>query len=299
MAKKSYQCFLKSGSKKLLVHSIGHATRLALQSDYYLKAAETANLWLSHVEKKYDSHHLAIVMKGYKNYKKVGKYKEAFELIVHIIDAHFKYQNEQNDIINYLIEAQQLHVYAFKSLNKEIDQYIVSEYGSNFRDISNYYLELKNISSNLGLRALSDDFFVLENKYKKEELKKKGKVQKYISYYIWEKTCNYGVSSFRWFLCSFIIIVFFGWIFSDLFCSKFIPLELIPFFSQLNPSVQINSVDNWFTPFYFSIVTFTTLGFGDVTPTNLAGQIWIAIEVIIGYVMLGGLITIFTRKLVR
>lgn len=54
-----------------------------------------------------------------------------------------------------------------------------------------------------------------------------------------------------------------------------------------------------FAPYYYSIVTFTTLGFGDVVPVNLAGQILVAIEVILGYLMLGGLISIFATKVFR
>ena len=55
----------------------------------------------------------------------------------------------------------------------------------------------------------------------------------------------------------------------------------------------------WFTYIYFSVVTFTTLGFGDVTPLNTAGEVLLTIEVILGYVMLGGLISIFANKLAR
>jgi CBS domain containing-hemolysin-like protein len=40
----------------------------------------------------------------------------------------------------------------------------------------------------------------------------------------------------------------------------------------------------WFTPYYFSIVTFKTLGFGDVVPKNLAAETWLTIEVVIGYI---------------
>jgi len=54
-----------------------------------------------------------------------------------------------------------------------------------------------------------------------------------------------------------------------------------------------------FTPYYFSIVTFTTLGFGDVTPLNLAAEICLVLEVVLGYVMLGGLISIFASKFAR
>ena len=56
-----------------------------------------------------------------------------------------------------------------------------------------------------------------------------------------------------------------------------------------------------FDVFYFSVVTFTTLGFGDVTPIagNWVPQAVIMTEVIFGYVMLGGLISIFANKLAR
>ena len=49
--------------------------------------------------------------------------------------------------------------------------------------------------------------------------------------------------------------------------------------------------------FYFSIVTFTTLGFGDVVADNTSARIFVTLEVIFGYIMLGGLISIFANKL--
>jgi hypothetical protein len=50
---------------------------------------------------------------------------------------------------------------------------------------------------------------------------------------------------------------------------------------------------------YFSFVTFTTLGFGDITPIKWYAQIIVTIEVILGYGMLGGLISILANKLAR
>lgn len=53
------------------------------------------------------------------------------------------------------------------------------------------------------------------------------------------------------------------------------------------------------TALYYSIVTFTTLGFGDIAPiTNFSAGI-VCSEVILGYIMLGGLISIFSGKLSR
>jgi hypothetical protein len=54
-----------------------------------------------------------------------------------------------------------------------------------------------------------------------------------------------------------------------------------------------------FTPYYFSIVTYTTLGFGDVKPHNLAGEILVSIEVILGYITLGLLLAVLGDKVAR
>lgn len=56
-----------------------------------------------------------------------------------------------------------------------------------------------------------------------------------------------------------------------------------------------------FTPVYFSIVTYTTLGFGDVTPLNnsLVGQALVTMEVIAGYFTLGLLVSMLADRVVR
>ena len=56
---------------------------------------------------------------------------------------------------------------------------------------------------------------------------------------------------------------------------------------------------NLMTMIYYSIVTFTTLGFGDVVPRTNVAALLLTMEVVTGYVMLGGLITIFSTKLAR
>lgn len=59
------------------------------------------------------------------------------------------------------------------------------------------------------------------------------------------------------------------------------------------------AADTPFTPFYYSIVTYTTLGFGDVVPANLAGQIVVTIEVVFGYLTLGLLLAVLATKVAR
>jgi hypothetical protein len=60
-----------------------------------------------------------------------------------------------------------------------------------------------------------------------------------------------------------------------------------------------NSAQSWFTPFYYSVVTYTTLGFGDVTANTWLGEIIIISEVIIGYFTLGLLLSILANTIAR
>ncbi|NTV98288.1 MAG: hypothetical protein HGA70_03895 [Chlorobiaceae bacterium] len=50
---------------------------------------------------------------------------------------------------------------------------------------------------------------------------------------------------------------------------------------------------------YFSIISFTSYGSGDIIPITQLSAILVSIEVIVGYMMLGGLISIFSSKLGR
>jgi hypothetical protein len=60
-----------------------------------------------------------------------------------------------------------------------------------------------------------------------------------------------------------------------------------------------DSANTWFTPYYFSIVTYTTLGFGDVRPATLAGEIILSSEVILGYTTLGLLLSVLAQSIAR
>ena len=102
-------------------------------------------------------------------------------------------------------------------------------------------------------------------------------------YKLWKLTSDCGRSILRWAAWSLGIAILFGLI-----------------FILIGPEAFDLRHDNTgFSFFYYSIVTFTTLGFGDITPKTLTTEILITIEVILGYIMLGGLISIFANKLAR
>jgi uncharacterized protein YjbI with pentapeptide repeats len=58
-------------------------------------------------------------------------------------------------------------------------------------------------------------------------------------------------------------------------------------------------VERMLDSLYFSVVTFVTLGFGDVYPTNAGGKAVVILEVLLGYASLGTLMALVARKSTR
>jgi hypothetical protein len=53
------------------------------------------------------------------------------------------------------------------------------------------------------------------------------------------------------------------------------------------------------SPFYFSIVTYTTLGYGDVLPVSWQGELLVMLEVVFGYTTLGLLLSVLANRVAR
>lgn len=106
---------------------------------------------------------------------------------------------------------------------------------------------------------------------------------------VWRWSSDYGRSFGVWAFWSFIIAVVFAFIYW-LFGNESIAFNV----DKLNDV----STDFW-DYLYYSVVTFTTLGFGDIVPLTNWARLAVGIEVVLGYVMLGGLISIFANKLAR
>jgi uncharacterized protein YjbI with pentapeptide repeats len=101
-----------------------------------------------------------------------------------------------------------------------------------------------------------------------------------ILYYPWLWTCDCGRSMFRWCCCIGVLLLIFT-----------------AFYHFVG--IDYGLYETKISPLYFSVVTLTTLGFGDVVPQTIGGQIVVMLEVSTGYIMLGGLLSIFSNKLAR
>ena len=140
------------------------------------------------------------------------------------------------------------------------------------------FIDTSQITTNPALKRHIEDFQFIMG------FKNKSWLHRRLFYPLWKITSDCGRSLLLWLMWSILFVGSFTWIYS---------WNLKTWFRQ--PDLD------WFNALYLSVVTFTTLGFGDVSP-NLASrtaQVLVMAQVIIGYIMLGGLISILANKLAR
>ncbi len=120
--------------------------------------------------------------------------------------------------------------------------------------------------------------FIVDQNYIKE-FRLAGRLSAVI-YYVWWVTSDCGRSLTLWCFWISAQMIFFAWLYTLV-------------------GIDFGDHPTALSPFYYSVVTFTTLGYGDIVPSSMAGQVIAMVEVVMGYVMLGGLLAIFTNKIAR
>jgi hypothetical protein len=101
---------------------------------------------------------------------------------------------------------------------------------------------------------------------------------------------DYGRSIARVFLIAAVLIAAFGMIYT-------LAPEIIDF--PICQGIAPESCRPGYSAFYFSITTYTTLGLGDVHPRTHLGEIFVSVEVTLGYLTLGLLLAVLADKVAR
>lgn len=138
----------------------------------------------------------------------------------------------------------------------------------------------------IGVHILDIDFsgaylcrrFIQDQNYL-EEFKRQGRWAR-VLHALWWLSSDCGRSLARWSAWTAAIVVSFAGVY------RFVDVDFGPYPTSLSS-------------LYYSVVTLTTLGYGDVLPRSPAAQVVAMVEVVLGYVMLGGLLSIFSNKMAR
>ncbi|MBN2724620.1 MAG: pentapeptide repeat-containing protein [Deltaproteobacteria bacterium] len=120
--------------------------------------------------------------------------------------------------------------------------------------------------------------FIIDQNYL-EEFKRKSFFNR-IVFYFWLISSDCGRSMIRWVLLTVGVALVFSFLYATV-------------------AIDYGFHRTWMSPLYFSFVTLTTLGFGDIVPISVPAQVLVIIEVLTGYGLLGGALAIFSNKIAR
>lgn len=297
-AKFACECLVESNNTRTKVAANSLAFRTASKAGFHERAGIYANYWRNLIPKDYSISYISVCVRGYKAFINADRNSDALIFINEIIIAHYAYNQIQTNILKLLFTAQKFFIDENKSISPDYNSKILLELAQQSKQQAKYCMEFKSYCESLGLVDLADTYYLQEKDLILKSAKKNKQWLKWAGYSLWKLSSDYGTSLQRWMLSSAVTIILFGLLFAqyniELGNSKF-----AVFLKVLKPSVKISGLDSWFSSFYYSTITFTTLGYGDITASDVSGQLFSVLEVLVGYIMLGGLVSILAKKIVR
>ncbi len=118
-------------------------------------------------------------------------------------------------------------------------------------------------------------------------------------YKLWGITSLWGERISLWLFCCIFVIVFFGVIYMGFEIQEWVPSPIDDWLCCLHPKVYLKTSSpsgGWFDNFYLSGLVFTSLGMADFVAENIPAKVYVLIEVLLGFIMLGSLVSFFVNK---
>jgi len=169
-----------------------------------------------------------------------------------------------------------------------LDKIVLQEKNKVYKKAKEVYRALKNYFRQEGMYDISGEYYYKEKLMEAKCNWKDKKYFKWIFNILLNLVAGYGERPLN---------VLIWWI-SIIFGNSFIYY----FFSGIYNGIAINIASyspKYLEALYFSIVTFTTLGFGDLAPKPGFFQIIASIEAILGAIFMAMFIYVFARKMAR
>ncbi|MCX6807417.1 MAG: potassium channel family protein [Patescibacteria group bacterium] len=178
--------------------------------------------------------------------------------------------------------------------------------------IGNYFHHLENEFRHRNLIDLASICYRQRMHYRRKLFLLRKKYAHWLGYNIWSLTSHYGDNFLRWGITSLCFIVLLSLLIGISGHIQKVPIDKdghMIITSTLNPQdiagyanhpmlyKHYSAPGHWYDYPYVTLVTFTTLGYGDFVPVTWLDKILVTITVLSGYLMLGILVALLGKKI--
>lgn len=185
----------------------------------------------------------------------------------------------------------------FEKMNEEFKKQMkkYKKDGQKFEksEVADFYHLMERSYGSLEIIFRKKDFFEEEHRCYQEKMTYrrhfywfKGQLWPWFEYLFLEKTSSYGNNFLRWGATAFLFAMLMALIYAG------VDHFLTPAHLTIVPESG-----HWFDYGYFSVITVTSLGFGDIVAKTFLAKLLVAVEVFFGFVMLGIFITLIQKKM--
>jgi hypothetical protein len=151
-----------------------------------------------------------------------------------------------------------------------------------YKMIEQYFYSLEKQYSRHDFSEAKERAYLQKMDYRQKKFYAEKKWLEYGTYNLMNITSQYGTSFLRWGITSLLFVFAFGLIFYFVDFEYGLPMTL-------GKGSLLDYV-------YFSLVSFVTVGYGDIVPITALEKIIIMFEIVTGYVMLGILVALVSKK---
>ncbi len=183
----------------------------------------------------------------------------------------------------------------------------------NLKDLESFYISIRETYKEGGAHDKEWNYYY-KAKHASTRYNNKGFIDKYTKLIFNELLIGYGEKPSNCLKISIFIIFFFSFFYmfaglgfasqdSSISSTKEIinyNIDIYYFIKNIfNPNYYWQCFKDFSNFLYFSVVTFTTVGYGDITPINSIGRFLSALEMLLGVTFIGAWVATFFRKLIR
>jgi len=152
-----------------------------------------------------------------------------------------------------------------------------------FKELETIYRNLKQNMQRQGNYTKAGKFYYREMEMKRKGTENKGKR---IWFELYNLLAGYGEKPERTAISALVTILAFAFVYWSIGCLRY-------------PDNIHTALGKAASSIYFSFVTFTTLGLGDIHPSNNLGRSLVCCEAVIGAFLIALFVVVFARKMMR